>query len=81
MPRVEGLQDAKNRQDNSGNRRKRKWCLLSRAASLHRSSASSRRPLVSVSAFTALLDERADDSPTRIRQRNRAGIRASRRDD
>ena len=31
MPRVEGLRGAQNRQDNSGNRRRRKWCLLSRA--------------------------------------------------
>jgi len=33
MPPVEGLQEAQKRQDNSGNRRRRKWCLLSRAAS------------------------------------------------
>jgi hypothetical protein len=33
MPRVEGLQGAQNRQSNSGNRRKRKWCLLSRPRS------------------------------------------------
>ena len=32
MPRVEGLQEAQNRQDNSGNRRGRKWCLLSDSA-------------------------------------------------
>jgi len=31
MPRVEGLQEAQNRQGNSGNRRKRKWCLFRRA--------------------------------------------------
>ena len=28
MPRVEGLRKAQNRQDNSRNHRRRKWCLL-----------------------------------------------------
>jgi len=31
MPLVEGLKEAQNRPDNSGNRRRRKWCLFYRS--------------------------------------------------